>query len=248
MDVKIRFGVRSQDGRTSNVWICWTHREKGDAYLTSDVLGKMLKLSDHPTGRSHIAYHYEKRDDLFTVETLPKQRFILKREDAKRVKDVCSSVACLFFPAGSLGDIPRAAPVDTIWLPGAPEGLATEVGIFRLNVQTLPNSWPGKREGANLVGWLPLGGVGQICIVWRFSTFQMPPTTKNTVTHGLFKGRTEEELLESNRAVIFGTTDTGAFSLIETTVSVKRNDVVGDDGAAGNLKHIADGQASGVTD
>ncbi len=234
MELKIRFGVRSVDGRESNVWICWTHLEKSDAYLTSDALGKVLKLSDHPTGRSHIAYHYDKRDDLFTVESLPKERFILKREDARRVNEVFSLVACLFFPAGSLDDVRRAAPVDTIWLPEASEGQATEVGIFRFNVQTLPNTWPGKCDGANLVAQLPLGGAGQLCIVWRFSTFQMPPTPKNTGTRGLFRGRTEEELLEANRAVIFGTTDTGAFSLIETTVSVKRTDVVGTDGVAGD--------------
>lgn len=232
MKAKIRFGVRSEDGRTSNVWICWTQLEKSDAYLTSDALGKMLKLSDHPTGRSHIAYHYDKRDDLFTAETLPKERFILKRENAERVDEVCSLVACLFFPGGTIGDLPSDAPVDTIWLPEAPAGHATEVGIFRFTGESLPNDWPGKREGANLVARLPLGGVGQLCIVWRFSTFQMPPTPTNTGTSGLFKGRTEEELLGANRAVIFGTTDSGAFSLIETKVSLKRNDAVGGEVAA----------------
>lgn len=232
METKIRFGVRSGDGRTSNVWICWTNPEKGDAYLTSDVLGKALKLSDHPTGRSHIAFHYEKRDHLFTPETLPKERFILKQEDAKRVNEVCRLVACVFFPTGSPHDVPREAPADTIWLPEALEGQATEVSIFRFNVESLPNTWPGKREGANLVAQLPLDGVGQLCIVWRLSTFQMPPTPKNTGTRGLFKGRSEEDLLEANRAVIFGTTDTGAFSLIETKVSVERSKIFEGGGAA----------------
>lgn len=233
METKIRFGVRSEDGHTSNVWICWTQIEKGDAYLTSDALGKALKLSDHPRGRSHIAYHYEKRDHLFSPETLPKERFILKQDDAKRVNEDCRLVACVFFPAGSPHDVSREAPADTIWLPEAPEGQATEVGIFRLSVESLPNTWPGKREGANLVAQLPLGGVGQLCIVWRLSTFQMPPAPKHTGTRGLFKGRSEEDLLGANRAVIFGTTDTGAFSLIETKVSVKRSAVVGGGGEAG---------------
>lgn len=49
----------------------------------------------------------------------------------------------------------------------------------------------------------------------------------------MFKGRSEEDLLEANRAVIFGTTDSGAFSLIETKVSVRRSDVVGGVGVAG---------------
>lgn len=233
METKIRFGVRSEDGRTSNVWICWTQIEKSDAYLTSDVLGKALKLSDHPTGRSHIAFHYEKRDQLFTPETLPKERFILKQEDAKRGNEDCRLVACVLFPAGSPHDVPRDAPADTIWLPEASEGQATEVGIFRFNVELLPNTWPGKHEGANLVAQLPLGVAGQLCIVWRLSTFQMPPIPKHSRSHGLFKGRSEENLLEVNRGVIFGTTDTGAISFIETKVSAKRSDVAGGGGAAG---------------
>ncbi len=233
MEAKMRFGVRSEDGRTSNVWICWTHPEKGDVYLTSDALGKVLKLSDHPTGRSHIAYHYEKRDELFTPLTLPKDRFILKQEDAERVDEACRLVACVFFPSGSPHDVTRKASADTIWLPEAPEGQATEVGIFRFNVEPLPNTWPGKREGAGLVAYLPLTGAGRLCIVWRLSVFHMPPTPKNTGTPGLFKGRSEDDLLEADRAVIFGTTDTGALSLIETKVSVKRGDVVGGGGAGG---------------
>ena len=223
MESKIRFGVKSDDGRTSNVWTCWTQPEKGDAYLTSDALGKALKLSDHPTGRSHIAYHYEKRDELFTPETLPKERFILKQEDVERAEEVWRLVACVHFPAGSPHDVPCEAPADTIWLPEAPEGQATEVGIFRFNVETLPDTWPGKREGVGLVANLRLPEAGRLCIVWRHAVFQMPPSPKNTGTRGLFKGRSEEDLLEANRAVIFGTTDTGAFSLIETKVSVTRN-------------------------
>lgn len=139
----------------------------------------------------------------------------------------------MFFPAGSPHDVPRQAPADTILLPEAPEGQATEVGIFRFNMELLPNTWPGKREGTNLVGYLPLVGAGRLCIVWRLSIFHMPPTPKNMGTSGLFKGRSEEDLLDANRAVLFGTTATGAISFIETRVSVKRNDVVGGDSAAG---------------
>lgn len=233
MEAKIRFGVRSDDGRMSNVWQCWTQPEKGDAYLTSDALGQALKLSDHPMGRSHIAFHYEKRDELFTPETLPKERFILKQEDAERAQQAWRLVASVYFPAGSLEDVPRETPSDTIWLPEAPKGQATEIGIFRFNVETLPDTWPGMNEGSGLVANLPLPGAGRLCIVWRHATFQMPPSPKNTGTRGLFKGCSEDDMLEANRAVIFGTTDAGAFSLIETKVTMTRSDAVGDSRTAG---------------
>lgn len=227
MEAKIRFGVRADDGRTSNVWICWTNPEKGDVYLTSDVLGKALKLSDHPTGRSHIAYHYEKRDELFTQETVPKERFVLKQEDAGRIDEVCRLVACVSFPSGSPHDVPRQAPADTVWLPEAPQGQATEVGVFRFNVFPLSNTWPGKREGTNFLGSLPLADAGCLYLVWRHSLFTMPATPTTAGKNGLFRGRNEEDLLDANRAVLFGTTADGAISLIETRVSISRKDKSG---------------------
>ena len=239
METKVRFGVRSEGGSVSNVWTCWTQPLKGDVYLTSDALGKALKLSDHPTGRSHIAYHYEKRNELFTPETLPKERFILKQEDSERAGVVCTLVACVFFPAGSLHNIPQAAPAGTIWLPEAPEGQATEIGIFRFNVESLPDTWPGRSEGVELVADLPLVGADRLCVVWRHSLFQMPPTLKNTGSSGLFRDRTDEDLLQANRAVIFGTTDAGAISLIETRVTVTRNSIGANDDAVGSDESVS---------
>lgn len=51
----------------------------------------------------------------------------------------------------------------------------------------------------------------------------MPNAPANKGARGLFKGRTESDLLEANRAVLFGTNDTGGFTLTEVKVSVQRN-------------------------
>ena len=222
MASKIRFGVKAVDGRTTNVWICWTLPRKGDVYLTSDVLGQILKLSNHPTGRSHIAYHYEKRDELFTPESLPNDRFILKREGAQRAQEPWYLVATIFFPSGSPADVPRDGPTDTIWLPEAPAGQATEVGVFRLNSAALMGTWPGKNDGAVHLADLPLEASARLSIVWRHSAFNMP-APPNTASPNLFRDRTEEELLQANRMVIFGTTESGAYSLIETSVKMRRS-------------------------
>ncbi|MFY8064784.1 MAG: hypothetical protein ACOVN2_13895, partial [Usitatibacteraceae bacterium] len=131
MQSKIRFGVKSSEGYTSNVWTCWIHPEKGDVYLTSDALGKILKLSDHASGRSHIGYHYEKRDELFTSETLPKDRFLLKQDDGHRAEMTYRNVATVYFPSGSLDAVEQVVPNDTNWLPEAQRGYATEVAMFR---------------------------------------------------------------------------------------------------------------------
>lgn len=223
MESKIHFGVRASDGRTTNVWSCWTQPARGDAYLTSDTLGKALKLSDHQSGRTHIAYHYEKRDELFTPETLPNERFILRQDDGERFGKDWRLVACVYFPFGSPHDVAREELSSTIWLPEAPEGQATEVGVFRLDVATLADSWPGKDEGSSLVAKLPLVDQGRLVIAWRHAPFQMPSIPQITGIHNLFKERTEEDLLMANRAVLFGTTDTGALTLIETGVKVGRS-------------------------
>ena len=222
MESKIRFGVRSDDGRTSNVWTCWTQPSKGDAYLTSDVLGKALKLSDHPSGRSHIAFHRE-RWDLFTPDVRPRERFILKQESAGPAKDVWRIVASVSIPAGSPHDVPREAHVDTIWLPEAAEGQATEISLVRFDVETLAGSWPGKREGTNLIADLPLSGDGHLFVVWRHAMFQMPQAPTTAGKRRPFKGMGEQDLLHANRAVAFGRTASGAFSLIEMPVKVPRN-------------------------
>lgn len=219
---KVRFGVRAADGRTSNVWTCLTQPAKGDLYLTSDILGQALKLSDHVSGRAHIAYHREKRDALFTAETLPKGRFILERE-ADIAQAPFRHVASLFVPADSPDSVSREAPLDTIWLPEAPKGQATEIGLFRFNVPCLPSTWPGKREGSKLVAHLPLSDSSSAFVVWRHTEFTMPKAPANKGARGLFKGRTESDLLEANRAVLFGTNDIGGFTLTEVKVSVQRN-------------------------
>lgn len=223
MGKKVRFGVRSEDARrTTNVWTCWAQAAKSDLYLTSDVLGKALKLSDHPTGRSHVAFHREKGNELFTAETLPSSRFILKREsDTDHAQQIWRLAACLSFPSGSLQEVPRVAHPETIWLPEAPAGQATQVNFFRFNVETLPNTWPGKREGSSLLAEIPLSGKGKLLIVWRQVDFH-PPSFEQGVARGIpFKGHTVGELMDANRAVTFGLTDTGVLSLIEVPVVIQ---------------------------
>ena len=78
------------------------------------------------------------------------------------------------------------------------------------------------REGAKLVAHLPLSDASSAFVVWRHTEFTMPNAPAHRSARRLFKGRTESDLLEANRAVLFGTNDSGGFTLTEVKVSVHR--------------------------
>lgn len=217
MKKKIHFGVRAEDGRTTNVWTCWTRPNLGDAYLTSDILGQALKFSAHQTGKSHVAFHDGKGEQLFDATMRPKHRFILKQESAS---GAWQHVASVCFPCGSPSNVTREARTDTIWLPEAPNGQATNVGLFRFNVETLADSWPGKRSGSRLLAELPLIEPGRLIAVWQHFLFQWPQPMPLRGTGHIFKGVSPDDFREANRGVLFCESDDGVISLIETGLSL----------------------------
>lgn len=212
---KIHFGVRAEDGRTTNIWTCWTRPNLGDAYLTSDILGKALKFSAHQTGKSHVAFHGGKGEQLFDPTMRPKHRFILKQESEA---GPWQHVASVCFPCGSPSNVTREARTDTIWLPEAPSGQATYVELFRFNVDSVV--WPRKRSGSNLLAELPLIAPGRLFVVWQHHPFQSPRTTLLLGTAHMFKGVSPGDLREANRAVLFCERDDGVTFLIETGLSM----------------------------
>ena len=66
----IRFAVRGEDGRTSDVWKCWMNMRSGkrDVYLTSRPLGHALKLSLHERGQWHVGFHAERRKTTYSLK------------------------------------------------------------------------------------------------------------------------------------------------------------------------------------
>lgn len=219
----LRFGVRDDHGNSSDIWKCWTRTGSGkrDVYLTSRPLGQALKLSLHEGGQWHVGFDRSRRDQLFSPEQLPPSRFLgtWQRPDAGTT--VLVLAARVHFPSKWLGVSPRSAPLHTVWLPSAPDGLSTEVAVFLINFQGEIIDWPGKNEGAGLLGRLPLEGGGQVCVVYRVSsTWPKIPSVEGSPRY--FRGKSDADMMKANRMVAWGEDPDGSISFIEASVTVTR--------------------------
>ncbi len=219
----LRFAVRDDSGNMTDLWKCWTSTGTGkrDVYLTSRPLGYAMKLSLHGSGQWHVGFDSNRRDQLFSPGELPASRFLGKWERPESRTAPVVLAARVHFPSTSLSTTRQEAPANTIWLPNAPSGYSTEVGIFLINIIGEVIDWPARNEGAHLLGRLPLEGGGQVCVVWRVSsTWPNVPSGQGSPKY--FRGNSDADLAGANRAVFWGEEPDGSISFIEVPVAVHR--------------------------
>lgn len=220
----IRFAIRAEDGRTSDIWKCWTATGTGkrDVYLTSRPLGNnALKLSLHEGGQWHVAFDSQKRDILFTPETAPPSRFLGKWQRPSAGSDPFVFGSRVLFPWSCPMDNAADAPQSTVWIPCAPARQMVEVAVFLLNVQTPPDDWPGKSSmGTLLVGFLPLEGHGQVAIVYRVCPM-WDSAPEQRVTPSYFRDKSKSDIVDANRMVAWGEEADGSITFIESRLTVE---------------------------
>jgi hypothetical protein len=223
----LRFAVLADDGRTSDIWKCWTvaGTGKSDVYLTSRPLGNALKLSLHHGGRWHVGFHPTKKDELFEPDTAPATRFLGEWARPNIGAEPFILAARILFPWSNPTDAHAVAPKGTVWIPCAPKGKMVEVALFLLSMATPPDDWPAKTSmGTALVGSLPLEGGGQVSLVYR----NVPMWTDAQPLQGTpnyFRGQTKSDLAGANRMVAWGEAADGSLMFVESRLSV-------DDGSA----------------
>jgi hypothetical protein len=219
----VRFAVRSPDGATTDIWKCWTRSGTGkrDVYLTSRPLGNAMKLSMHESGRWHVSFHMDKKDTLFSPQTIPASRFLGVWDRSSALASPYILGAKVLFPWTSPTMPPREAPVDTKWLMCAGKGEMVEVSIFLVNVSIGSDEWPGKQAmGAGLVGRMPLDGGGEVILVYRYAEMvkvEIPGNGRPT----FFRGQTNADLLEANRTVVWGDSPEGTISFVECRLTIE---------------------------
>jgi hypothetical protein len=99
-----------------------------------------------------------------------------------------------------------------------------EVAIFLVNVLVAPDDWPGKSAmGADLVGRIPQEGGGEVIIVSRTAEMWQESLPKIS-TPSYFRGKSESDLLEANRIVVWGDSPDGSITFIETMLAGEHGD------------------------
>lgn len=222
----VRFGVRSLDGATTDIWKCWTSNGAGkrDVYLTSRPLGHAMKLSLHESGRWHVGFHAEKKDKLFSPQTAPLSRFlgVWDRSGDSAAPWILAARVC--FPWSSPSKPPRDAPIGTRWLACAGQDEMVEVAIFLVNVPVACADWPGKSAmGAELVGRIPFAVGGEVIIVSRTAEMWKESLPKSGELN-YFRGKSKTDLLEANRIVAWGDSPDGSITFIETIFTGEHGD------------------------
>jgi hypothetical protein len=216
----IRFGVRTDEGRSSDVWKCWTNTGTGkrDVFLTSRPLGTALKLTLHETGRWHVGFHTELKDKLFPGGTAPPTRFLGVWNRGALEGRVWTLAARVYFPWHSPSAPHRDADKEVVWLASAPKGLANEVAVFLVSTEADAREWPGRDSlGTTLVGTLPLDQKGIIFIVHR-PTDTWPRIPEEAPAPKYFAGKGPADIAEANRAVAWDEEPDGSISFIEMRV------------------------------
>jgi hypothetical protein len=221
----IRFCVVSDDGRSSDIWKCWTNSGKGkrDVYLTSRPLGNTLKLSLHESGQWHVGYLSNKRDKLFEAGKAPETRFLGKWLRPESLINPIVLAARLYVPFFSPTESPRNISESTIRIQSAPTDHAVEVTIFLLSPKVTTEGWPGRNNmQTQLIGNLPLEGGGRVSIVHR-CTNVWPSLPDRTVVPKLFKGKSPADLSKANRMVAWAEETDGSIVFIELPIKTNND-------------------------
>jgi len=214
----IRFAVRGEGGRTSDVWKCWMNMSSGkrDVYLTSRPLGHALKLSLHERGQWHVGFHAEKKDDLFPQGAIPPNRFLGKWEHTEPIEKPVVLASRVMFPWSSPSPSDKKAPSDTVWIPAAQEPHAVEVLVFLVRSEAhFDEKFPSDMV---LVGDLRFKDGGGVRILFRQVQMATPPGLSGQPKY--FRGKSKVDLTEANRMVTWAQQGDGSILFLETRVEL----------------------------
>jgi len=222
-EVSVRFAVFGADGRASDIWKVWGNVGSGrrDIYMASRPLGYSMKLSLHETGRWHVGFHADRRDQLFDPGQAPESRFIGQWNAAQRRHEQPITLAArVMFPWSCPTIAHENPPEGLVRIPNAPQRSAVEVVLFLLDMDEPPDSWPGRTSmGTSLVGRIPLDGGGGATLVHH--VIEMPaemPDRRGNPRY--FAGRSQADLHTANRMVTWGQGDDGSICFMEAPLEV----------------------------
>jgi hypothetical protein len=216
--------VAGAENRFSDIWKVWAMRGSGrrDVYMTSRPLGYAMKLSLHESGRWHIGFHADRRDQLFDPGSAPESRFLGQWDAASRLgAQPITLAARVIFPWGCATLAHTELPAGLAQIPNAPDHMAIEVALFLLDHDEPEGSWPGKNSmGTAFVGRVPLDGGGGATLVSRVIDMPQEALPRQGQAQ-YFAGRSREDLHDANRLVAWGQAEDGSICFMEAGLHVQ---------------------------
>lgn len=175
----IRFGLRSPDGLTSSVWVCWVSGSpvKSDVYLSPRPCAKHLKISLHESGRWHVALNSEYFTELKQDKTWrDRDRYLDNWSRPLELSPGFTLAARIVFPwsAASNSEPTIGAGKKVSWVLAPPQGSAVEFDVILTSPDLRTTSWPGSAAmKTDLIGMRSLANGHVVWIVSRI--VPMPP-------------------------------------------------------------------------
>lgn len=226
----LRFGIHDGVGHRAATWNLWTRTGTGksDAYLACRELYGTIKASLHESGQWHVAYSQRTfEDDVKGVIPKFKDRFL---ETWSRPPDFAPGhmVAFRIITPWSAVNTPvkEGRFKDVIWLPSAPEPMATEIDILITKPMTRVIGWPGKQSmGTSFIGSLTLENRE---VVWAVYLFRDMPdfSSLSGGANWFYRGKSEKDLKDLKdgdlRVFVFGTEVDGSRVICDCAVQIQR--------------------------
>ena len=167
-----RFGVRSEDGRSSDIWRNWTSTRgnKSDVYLAPRALAGRLKVSMHETGKCQLSFTKEFLGEIADLGTWTRESRHLARWELGQLSPGVTLAIRLIVPTSELIKAPivETSLKPVFWVPAAPLGKAVEFSAFLTTPHAKVSGWPGKRAMATaLLEKVILANQHTLWIVYR---------------------------------------------------------------------------------
>ena len=208
-ELSIRFGVKTECGKRAATWKCFAPKGvgKSDIYILNRNLGSVIKTSLHESGRYHTAFITKYFDEKFSEsEKDERGRFIQKWPEPTELAPGLSLVFRIVTPYSSaITDMSEERHKKTVWIPNAPENMATEVLIIVTKPDVVCTSWPAKNSmGTELIGKLVLDNGNTVWFVYYHGKMpNFPEKMNGKIRHS--NGEPLDQCInEDTKALVFG--------------------------------------------
>lgn len=219
----LRFGVRDGERRAATWVVTKPSAAKSDIYVACRELDGALHFSMHERDSWHVAYEKQKLSELFDPLPEPMDRFIKTWPRPGGADQILAFRIITPMVAVSVHD-PRI-PTKVRWISPPGPGRATVFFGVLMPGPVDESSWPGRGDGARLVGALNVNARGSLYVVENDVPLPAMPAPMTLPPPTYFRGKSEADLIAPphHRMLAMNFEDNGSLTLFDGPASVTKN-------------------------